>query len=89
LTTDSAEQDWTDDLVTRYAVAPVSSSYSGISNYDNLPDGYQTITFDLSSKSDWNDRIITALRFELINAQSSSDMKIETDINYIKIAVKE
>ena len=91
LTTDSAEQDWTEDLSgNREIQATVPSGYSGITNFDSLPTTYQTMTFDLSGQDDWNNRIITALRFELFNAaDNDGPMTIQTDIDYIKIAVKE
>jgi len=91
LTTDSAEQNWTEDTLSgRYLVS--SDSGYGSSNYESLSQDYKTVTFDLSGQDDWNNRIITALRFELLNAAAPTEasiMIIETVIDYIKIAVKE
>ena len=91
LTTDSAEQNWTEDALSGRYLESSDSGYVS-SNYDSLSQDYKTVTFDLSGQDDWNNRIITALRFELLNAAAPNDtaaMFIQTDIDYIKIAVKE
>lgn len=89
LTTDSLEGTWTEDALSGRYLESSASGYL-VNNYDTLPEDYRTVTFDLSGEDDWNNRIITALRFELLNAgDNNGPMKIETDIDYIKIAVKE
>ena len=62
------------------------SDYS-TTNFNTLSENWQTVDWDLSGNPDWNNRIITALRFELFQAtDNNSEMEIHTDIDYIKIS---
>ena len=84
LTTNSGESEWSEGTVYRY----YDQAYSwGSAAYNTLTQDYQTINFDLSQKDDWNNRIITGLRFDLLTAEDTiGPMEIHTDIDYIKIS---
>ena len=84
LTTDSSESEWSTGSVNRYHFQTHSW---GSSAYNTLTDAYQTINFDMSQNDDWNNRIITGLRFDLLTAVDNiGPMEIHTDIDYIKIS---
>jgi len=93
ITTNTGETEWSVGAISgqdRYLEASIPSGYGGVSDYDFLTTDYQTLSFDLSSMSDWNDRVITGLQFDLFAAvDNDGPMTIQTDIDYIKIAVKE
>ena len=89
LTTDSSEKDFWSGSTPRTNTISAPSGYSDISSFDTLSDGWETVTWDLSTHTQWNDRIITALRFELFKAtDNNGEMRIDTDIDYIKIFAK-
>ena len=47
---------------------------------------YRRIRFNMTGKSDWEDRIVSALRIDLFSATDEDETAIiETDIDYIKI----
>ena len=86
MTTDSNESEWSTNTNDRYLTAPVPSAYS-TSAYNTLDQNYQIINFDLSETDDWNNRIITAIRIDLLNALDNlGPMVIDTDVDYIKIS---
>ena len=86
LTTDSNESEWSTNTNDRYLTSPIPSGYS-TSAYNTLDQNYQIINFDLSETDDWNNRIITAIRIDLLNAVDNlGPMVIDTDIDYIKIS---
>ena len=84
MTTNSGESEWSEGTEIRY----YDQAYSwGSAAYNTLTQDYQTINFDLSQKDDWNNRIITGLRFDLLTAiDDIGPMEIHTDIDYIKIS---
>ena len=85
LTTDSGESGWSSGSSDRYRAE--SDPYSSVTDYDTLSEDFKTVNFDLAGKSDWENRVITALRFELFEAtDNNGSMIIETDIDYIKIS---
>ncbi len=90
LTTNSGETDeWSvgsTDRQNRYVLGNTPSDFNTI-EYDTLTQQYQTVNFDLAGLDDWDNRIITALRFDLLNAtDTSGEMVVDTDIDYIKIS---
>jgi len=89
LTTDSNEKNaWTTDTGSRYSDVATPTAYT-TNDFDDLSSQWQTVTWDLSGESDWNDRIITALRFDLFQATENLDeMEIHTDVDYIRIHKK-
>lgn len=89
LTTDSSEKDFWSGATPRTNTISAPSGYSDISSFNTLTDDWQTVTWDLSTHTQWNDRIITALRLELFKAtDNDTEMRIDTDIDYIKIFAK-
>ena len=91
LTTDSSENEvWSTgtSVTNRWASVNAPDDYT-VSSFDTLSDNWQTINFDLSGVNKWDNRIITALRFELFTASDASGtMQIDTDIDWIKISAK-
>ena len=89
LTTDTDELEWSLGAVSRvdrYVVADTPSGFS-TGEYDTLTQQYQTVNFDLAGLNDWDNRIITGLRFDLLTAtDTNGPMTIDTDIDYIKIS---
>ena len=86
LTTDSAEKHvWTTGTTNRYKFVATPSGYTS-ELFDNLSTDWKTVNWDLRGRADWDDRIITALRFDLFQASDhDGEMEIHTDIDYIKI----
>ena len=84
LTTDSNEKDaWTTGSTSRYKI--VANPYTS-TNLDTVSEDWKTVSWDLSESSDWNDRVITALRFDMFQVtDNDSEMEIHTDIDYIRI----
>tara|TARA_Y100000996_G_scaffold108286_1_gene79925 strand:+ start:2762 stop:4237 length:1476 start_codon:yes stop_codon:yes gene_type:complete len=86
LTTDSSELEWSENTNDRYSTESVPSDYS-TSAFNTLNQEYQTVNFDLSQKDDWNNRIITGMRFDLFTAiDTVGDAEFETHVDYIKIS---
>ena len=86
ITTDSAETEWSTGSSERYKLVSAPSGFDSFS-YDTLTDSFQTINFDMSQEDDWNNRIVTGIRFEILNAEDDDgDMVIDTDFDYIKIS---
>ena len=89
LTTNSGETEWSvgaTDRENRYVLADTPSGFS-TGNYDSLSQQYQTINFDLAGIDDWDNRIITGLRFDFLSAtDQNGPMTIHTDFDYIKIS---
>jgi hypothetical protein len=91
LTSDSAEKDiWNDSGGVRHVDTVQPSDYTiSSSSFNTLSEEWQTINWDMkgANKDQWNERIITALRFELfLAADPNGPMTIDTDIDYIKIS---
>lgn len=89
LTTNSGETEWSvgaTDRENRYVEADTPSGFT-TGSYDSLSQQYQTINFDLAGIDDWDNRIITGLRFDFLTAtDQNGPMTIHTDFDYIKIS---
>jgi len=84
-TTDSNEQEFSSSGSERHKDAS-SNPYAGVNNLDTLSQEFKTVSWDLKGESDWNNRIITALRIELFNvSDNDSSLRVDTDIDEIKI----
>jgi hypothetical protein len=93
LTSDSVEKNaWNDSGdATRVHTTPAPSDYvtSPLPNFNTLSENWQTVNWDMkgAAKTEWNERIITALRIDLFLATDvSGPMIIDTDIDWIKIS---
>jgi hypothetical protein len=86
LTTNTNEDIFTDNTLNRYKTISAPSAYTS-SSLDTLSQDWQTVNWSLRSNAEWDDRIITGLRFELFTiSDENSSMEVNTDIEYIKIS---
>jgi hypothetical protein len=83
MTTNTDEdQGFSTGTVVRYRTAPMPSEITDT----GLHDTFYNLEWDMADDPFWDDRIITALRIELLMAaDTSGPSTIETDIDYIKI----